>query len=171
MTNKLPLLLLLSVIPLVSFAESRKILISEFMAINSETLMDEDGESSDWLELYNPGETAINLKGWYLTDKQDNLTKWKIPDITLQADQYMVIFCSGKKRTDPSKNLHTNFKLSGSGEYLALVEPDGTTLSFHLVTIGTLHNARIFLMEFIMNSLSFSVSLLPVRKIPWVICP
>jgi hypothetical protein len=157
MIKKICPLILITIIPLLSLAETRKILISEFMAINSETLLDEDGESSDWLELYNPGETAVNMEGWYLTDKQDNLTKWKIPDITLQADQYLVIFCSEKKRTDPSNNLHTNFKLSGTGEFLALVEPDGTTLSYSYgdvypaqrqdISYGIYHEQLVFFSE------------------------
>ena len=120
-------------------ADSHKILIAEFMAINNSTLQDEDGDYSDWIELYNPGETAVNLNGWYLTDKSDNLTKWEIPAVTLNADSYLVIFASEKKRNDPSQNLHTNFKLSGSGEYLALVEPDGTTVSY---SFGELYPAQ-----------------------------
>jgi len=43
-------------------------LISEFMASNSGTLDDEDGQSSDWVELYNAGDTALNLDGWHLTE-------------------------------------------------------------------------------------------------------
>lgn len=111
------------------FAESQKILISEFMAINDKTIKDENGDDSDWIELFNPGETAINLKGWYLTDKKDNLTKWKIPAVTLNAGEYLLIFASEKKRDNPHSELHTNFKLSGSGEFLAVTEADGTTIS------------------------------------------
>jgi hypothetical protein len=111
------------------FAESHKILITEFMAINSKTLADEDGDFSDWIEIYNPGETSINLEGWFLTDKADNLSKWKFPAVSIKADGYLVVFASEKKRRDPNQNLHTNFKLSGSGEFLAIVEPDGTTIS------------------------------------------
>ncbi len=110
-------------------AESQKILITEFMAINSKTIEDEDGDDSDWLELHNPGDNDINLNGWYLTDKADNLTKWQIPNITLKAGDYLLVFASEKKRDDPNSELHTNFKLSGSGEFLAVVEPDGTTIS------------------------------------------
>ncbi len=99
------------------------------MAINSKTLMDENGEYSDWIEIYNPGETAVNLDGWFLTDKADNLRKWEFPAISIKADEYLVVFASEKKRTDPGQSLHTNFKLSGSGEFLAIVEPDGITVS------------------------------------------
>ncbi|HKJ41006.1 MAG TPA: chitobiase/beta-hexosaminidase C-terminal domain-containing protein [Sunxiuqinia sp.] len=113
-----------------AFAQTNKVLISEFMAINNNSLADEDGDHSDWLELYNPGDLSVSLDGWYLTDKADNLTKWKIPAVTLGADNYLVIFASEKDRTDPTGELHTNFKLSGSGEFLALVEPDGTTISY-----------------------------------------
>lgn len=111
-------------------AQSNKILISEFMAINDNSIADEDGDHSDWLELYNPGEESVNLDGWYLTDKSDNLTKWKIPAVTLDADAYLIVFASEKKRDNPASELHTNFKLSGSGEFLALVESDGTTISY-----------------------------------------
>lgn len=111
------------------FAESQKILISEFLAINSSVIQDEDGEYSDWIELYNPGETDINLSGWFLTDNAENLSKWLLPDMELKADSYLLIFASGKDRFDPTKNLHTNFKLSGSGEFLAIVEPGGEEIS------------------------------------------
>jgi hypothetical protein len=108
------------------FAESQKILISEFMAINSNVIADEDGDYSDWIELFNPGEVDVNLKGWFLTDKADNLKKWELPNITLESGKYLLVFASEKKRKDPESELHTNFKLSGSGEFLAIVEPDGT---------------------------------------------
>lgn len=146
------LLLTVSYIPVQ--AESKKILISEFMAINDNTLTDEDGDYGDWIELYNPGENAISLKGWFLTDKADNLTKWEIPNINLNAGEYLVIFASEKDRDNPAGELHTNFKLTGSGEFLAIVEPDGTTISHSFgasfpaqradVSYGIYHGQMIF---------------------------
>lgn len=109
-------------------AQSSTILINEFMAKNTVTLADEDGDFSDWIELYNPGETSVNLNGYYLTDKADNLTKWDIPNVNLAPDSYLVIFASDKKRDKAGSELHTNFNLSASGEFLALVEPDGVTI-------------------------------------------
>lgn len=109
---------------------SKKVLINEFLALNSEGLKDEDGDNSDWLELYNPGETTVDLTGWYLTDDEKDLHKWLFPSISIGAGEYMVIFASGKDRKAIKDKLHTNFKLSGGGEYLALVEADSDVISY-----------------------------------------
>jgi hypothetical protein len=102
--------------------EKPDLIINEFVAANVSGLTDEDGDTSDWLELYNPGSTAINLSGWALTDDPDQPEKWRLPDITLNGGQYLVVFASGKNRisTETGKSLHTNFKLRQSGEFLAL---------------------------------------------------
>jgi hypothetical protein len=125
--------LLLHVFAAVSVAaqtsESRKILITEFMAINNNTLADEDGDYPDWIELHNPGTSVINLGGWYLSDNPDNLDKWEFPGIAIDPGAYLIVYASDKDRRDPGKNLHTNFKISGSGEYLAIIEPGGVTIS------------------------------------------
>ena len=101
--------------------------ISEFMAVNNTGLDDEDRDESDWIEIHNDGADTVNLKGWYLTDKIDELRKWTFPEVVLRSGEYLIVFASGKNRRDPSGVLHTNFKLSGSGEYLGLVHPDGHT--------------------------------------------
>ena len=103
-------------------------LITELMAINDGTLRDEDGDSSDWLEIYNSAEQPVDLTGWYLTDQFENLTRWKMPSLVLAPGQFHLIYASSKDRTDPAANLHTNFRLSGDGEFVALVQPDGTTI-------------------------------------------
>ena len=110
---------------LVSAAPS--VVISEFMAINTTTLADEDGDYSDWIELYNSSTNSVNLGGWYLTDRATNLTHWKFPSTNLGPSSFMVVFASNKNRRVAGAPLHTNFKLAGSGEYLALVMPDGVT--------------------------------------------
>ena len=105
------------------------IVINEFMAINNSIIQDEDNDYSDWIEIYNAGTSETNLKGWYLTDDETVLNKWSFPDVALASDDYLLIFASGKNRKDSVDSLHTNFKLGGSGEYLALIKPDGTTIS------------------------------------------
>jgi hypothetical protein len=99
------------------------ILISEFMADNKDTLNDEDGDSSDWLEIFNPTDTPIDLNGWFLSADSKNLAQWKIPGVSLDANSYLVIFASGKNRSNPSSKLHTNFKIKNEGGFLALSDP------------------------------------------------
>ena len=103
--------------------------LTEFMASNSGTLLDEDGISSDWIEVANLGSTAGNLAGWYLTDNVGNLTRWAFPDTSLAPGEHLLIFASGKDRRIAGYELHTNFELGSSGEYLALVESDGVSIA------------------------------------------
>ena len=100
--------------------------INEFLAVNNRGLADGDGDTSDWIEIYNPGAKTIRLSGWALTDDAESPDKWLFPNVSLGARRYLVVFASGKNRTS-GKDLHTNFKLNGDGEYLALVKPDGST--------------------------------------------
>lgn len=103
--------------------------ISEFMAKNDTGLEDENTDRSDWIEIFNATGNAVTLDGWHLTDDPTNPTKWVIPSLTLAAQEYHVIFASGKNRFSTEGPLHTNFSLSASGEYLALVAPDGFTIA------------------------------------------
>src|SRR5688572_24987630 len=103
--------------------------ISEFLAINSHGLRDADGEYSDWVEIHNQGADPVNLGGWYLTDDVAELTRWRFPAVTVAPGGRLVVFASDKDRTNPAAQLHTNFKLDGDGESLALVMPDGATVA------------------------------------------
>ena len=100
-------------------------LISEFMADNKSALYDEDGDSSDWIELFNPGPATQDLGGYFLTNDSAELTRWEIPSPTiLPVGGTLLIFASGKDRR--VGELHTNFRLGRSaGGYLGLIDPDG----------------------------------------------
>ncbi len=108
--------------------------ITEFMASNRGTLDDGFGESSDWIEIHNSSGAAVDLQGWHLTDDSRNLTKWSFPSVTIEAGQFLVVFASGRDVVDDTGALHTNFKISKDGEFLALVRPDGTSLATQLAT-------------------------------------
>ena len=103
--------------------------ISEFMAENDRTLNDEDGDSSDWIEIQNATAISANLAGWHLTDDPVNLKKWRFPNAAIPAKGYLLLFASNKDRTNTTSRLHTNFKLKSDGGYLALYNPDGTIIS------------------------------------------
>ena len=101
--------------------------INELLAINDLTLSDDYGEFDDWIELINHGETPVELDGYYLTDNENQLTKWPFPftNITIEPDSFLIIWCDND---DEQGDLHTNFKLSSGGEFLAIVSPDGSTI-------------------------------------------
>ncbi len=100
--------------------------ITEFLASNSSGLTDEDGEAQDWLELWNNGISAVNLTGWALSDDPKNPAQWTFPDVSIPGGGRLVVYASGKDRkpTTRGSRLHTNFKLSRSGEPLALYSPE-----------------------------------------------
>ncbi len=101
------------------------LLINEILAVNDAGLTDEDGDHSDWLELFNYGPNPIDLTGCFLTDDQDNPTQWEFPESELAVGDYLVVFLSGKDRRNPGSPFHTSFSLSGKGEFLGLYAPDG----------------------------------------------
>ena len=105
------------------------IMISEFLADNSDGIRDDDGNRSDWIELLNPGAEAVDLDGWYLTDDATQLTKWRFPPFNLAPNALLLIWASEQDRANPAEALHTNFRLSASGEYLALVDPQTNVVS------------------------------------------
>ncbi|MEN8871815.1 MAG: lamin tail domain-containing protein [Akkermansiaceae bacterium] len=111
---------------------SGEIVISEFMASNKTTITDEDGDFSDWIELSNTGTGLVNIEGWFLTDDaSDPAARWELPLRFIPPGGQVLIFASGKDRrpATPANELHTNFQLSASGEYLALIQPDGVTVA------------------------------------------
>ncbi len=129
----------LSIIASNWLADSRSLVISEFMASNDSAFLDGDGLPSDWIEIYNESDETISLENWYLTDNDSNLTKWRFPaGYSIEAGKHLIVFASGKTQpsypenypyVDSSGYLHTNFSLAADGDYLALVKPDGTTVT------------------------------------------
>jgi len=102
--------------------------ITEFMADNGGSHFDADGDSSDWIEIFNLGPGDANLDGYFLTDNEGALTKWRFPAEQLAEGDFLVVFASEKDRRVAGAELHTNFKIDQDGEYLALIAPNGTTV-------------------------------------------
>lgn len=106
--------------------------LSEVMASNTQSLLDEDGDTPDWIEIEMlPGAPSVvmDLGGWHLTDDLGDLTKWRFPDgVVLGRGGFKVVFASGKDRAVAGSELHTGFKLGSSGDVVALVAPDGATV-------------------------------------------
>ena len=104
---------------------AQAVVITEFLAENRDGILDEDGESPDWIEIQNQGAAAVDLEGWYLSDDADELQRWRFPRVEILPGGYLLVFASGKDRAAAGSELHTNFRLEGSGEFLGLVDGAG----------------------------------------------
>ncbi len=97
---------------------------NEILAENKSNFVDEDGDASDWIELYNPKDTNVSIAGYQLSDSTN---VWTFPPTNIGPQSFLVVFASGKNRTNSP--LHTNFKLDGGGEYLALRDAGNNVIS------------------------------------------
>ena len=105
---------------------STGLVISEVMPKNVSYAADEDGDFSDYIELYNGSGRDLSLKGYMLSDDEGSRNKWIFPDITIRHGEYLLIYASGKDRTSPA--LHTSFSLSKDGEGVVLCDEKGRLL-------------------------------------------
>jgi hypothetical protein len=107
------------------FAGGQNIMINEMMSSNAATLADKDGDYSDWIELFNAGNDAVQLEGWGLSDNKNNPFKWIFPKKSLAPKQFLVVWASGKNYRPEEGELHTNYSLSSDGEEIVLTNPQG----------------------------------------------
>ncbi len=98
--------------------------ITEVLAANTHTALDDQGGYADWIELHNPTDTPISIVGYTLTDDPSEPTKWPLPVTTLAPGAFLVVWASGLDQVTP-EGWHTSFRLSRAGEYVGLFGPDG----------------------------------------------
>jgi hypothetical protein len=123
LTFILSIFALRSIFGLSAHAQNSGIVINEVMASNTVTVADNAGDFDDWIELFNTSGVDVDLSGWYITDKPDNLTKYDIPTGTMiLANEYLIIWADEDSSQGPNP-VHANFKLSASGEILMLLDP------------------------------------------------
>ena len=104
--------------------EGTPIVINELMADNDNIITDPQGDYDDWLELHNLTDNAVLLTGMYLSDKEDEPTKWQFPENTeIPANGYLIVWLD-ENGEDAPDGLHANFKLSKNGETIMLVDTD-----------------------------------------------
>jgi len=116
--------------PGAEMSTAAELAINEFMAANSKSNADPQGQYDDWIEIYNYGRSAVYVGGMYLTDNIDRPTKWRIPDGTpsqavIPSQGHLVIWADDDTG---DTGLHANFKLDADGEEIALFDSDGITL-------------------------------------------
>ena len=102
--------------------------INEVMSSNKETIAASNGKYYDYIELYNGNGYDINLEGYYLSDDNSNTKKFKFPEVTIKAHDYLLVYASGLTVTN-TEEIHANFKIDSKGEIIFLFEPDGELIS------------------------------------------
>ena len=123
MEQKVKKLLIFVSIVMPLFLCAGGVVINEVVSSNSASIFDEDGDASDWIELYNDSTASISLESFYLSDDPDEITKWQFGSAVIGPGQYLIVFASDKNKFDTY--WHTNFKISASGENIILSDSDG----------------------------------------------
>ena len=112
------------------------LVINEIMASNFIAVADQDGEYDDWVELYNGNNFDLNLNGYYLSDNENDLTKWSFPNVIIPANDYLIIWCDTAGSTQTG--LHTIYRLSADQEEVYLTSPTGVVVdAVHYVNMPT----------------------------------
>lgn len=105
-----------------------QIVINEYSCSNIGGPVDGFGENEDWVEFYNTTGAAIDLTGYFLSDKSSNLTKWQIPSGSIPANGYVNVFYSGRGAVD-GLDIHPDFGITQTkGEWIILTEPGGNVV-------------------------------------------
>jgi len=107
--------------------KAQQLWINEIMSVNTSTVYDLDGETPDWIEIYNAGSDTINLSGYFLSDNYDNIKKWRFPQRRIYPGEYKLVFASVKDKTIQSE-IHTNFSIDSDGEELILSDSNGVLI-------------------------------------------
>lgn len=104
--------------------------LNEVLSSNDSSEQDEDGDYSDWIELWNAGTNPLPLAGWGLSDSAASPFKWTFGAVTIQPGEFLVVWASSKNRPaiTNGNQLHTSFAISAGGEEIVLTHPDGTRI-------------------------------------------
>ncbi len=107
-----------------------QIVINEYSCSNISGPTDSFGDNTDWVEFYNTTSSAIDLSGYFLSDKSGNLTKWQIPaGANVSANGYTTVFFSGRGLVTGTGEIHAGFGLTQTkGEWIILTEPGGNVV-------------------------------------------
>ncbi len=124
-------------------AKNGNVVISELMSADQCIISDQKGNFSDWIELHNTTDHSINLAGWSLSDNPDEPFKWIFPDVVIEADEYLIVFCSGSN-TASSNELYADFALSAAGEKISLYSPVGNIVDSVEYIEAKAHNSYVF---------------------------
>ena len=104
--------LLLTILATAVSTQAQTLIINELMQSNIDCIMDDLNDFPDsWVELYNPTDASINLKNYKIGTKDKTSKAWSLPNKTIAAKGYVVIYCDKAGEDEGVSALHTNFRL------------------------------------------------------------
>lgn len=101
--------------------------ITEIMADNASAFPDENGNFPDWVEIANVSNEPISLDGLTLSDRPDR-ARFIFPDMILQPDERIIVFCDGTNQNTALLPLHAKFKISSITASVYLFDRNGYVL-------------------------------------------
>lgn len=113
----------------ISLWSNAQLVISEICASNKSSYIDDNGDSPDWIELHNRGNTVLDLTGYYISDNKDYNEKWRFPSVSIGPDEFLIVLADGQ---DKDEELRSSFKLSKLGEEVILYDENKNLLD-HLI--------------------------------------
>jgi hypothetical protein len=112
---------------------SAQVVVNEYSCANWKQFTDNYGKHEDWIELHNPSFAPVDISGYFLSDDEDEPTKWKIPDgVAVPANGYLLVYASGRNEGGNGMPLHTNFRLAqtkNNPEHVVFSKPNGQVIN------------------------------------------
>lgn len=129
-----------------SISLSAQVVVNEYSCANWRQFYDFYQETEDWIELYNPSAAPVDLSGFYLSDNETKPTKWPFPaNSIIDANGYLIVWCSGRDLKDPQGQLHSNFKMTqtkNNAEHIIFADPNVTVLQDIQIEKTQTHQSR-----------------------------
>lgn len=113
-------------IPVYIGSSTVALVVNEFMASNSTVYADEFGEFDDWVEIFSMSDVPVFLGNYFLSDNEAIPNKWKMPDIWIQPEEYLIFWTDND---NGQGDFHTNFKLSTSGEFIGIFDSEANNFA------------------------------------------
>jgi hypothetical protein len=111
-------------------APTAKLFINELQPSNQDTVTDEQGDADDWIEIYNAGTSAVDLKGFVLS-YSSGTSQMISSSLTIAADGYVLLWADASPGQGAA---HLGFKLGASGDSATIADSHGNILD--TVTFG-----------------------------------
>jgi hypothetical protein len=105
-----------------------RVWLNELLPNNTIGVTDRFGDRDPWVEIYNGGNTALSLNGFYLANQHTNLTQWAFPvGTSVNPGQFLVVWLDGEPGEAIASELHTSFRIHSSTGSVALVHMNAGT--------------------------------------------